>query len=33
MLYLKIMIEINQLSSVEETKATNFENKNQEKSL
>ena len=33
MLNLKKMIEINQLDSVEETKASNIENMNQEKSL
>ncbi len=33
MLYLKIMIEINQINSVEETKASNIENMNQEKTL
>ena len=33
MLNLKIMIEINQLNSVEETKASNIENMNQEKTL
>jgi len=33
MLYLKIMIEINQINSVEETKASNIENMNQEKNL
>ena len=33
MLYLKKMIEINQLNSVEETKASNIENMNQEKTL
>ncbi|GIT62567.1 MAG: hypothetical protein Ct9H300mP21_01130 [Pseudomonadota bacterium] len=33
MLYLKIMIEINQLNSVEETIASKIENMNQEKTL
>ena len=33
MLFLKIMIGINQLNSVEETKASNIENMNQEKTL
>ncbi len=33
MLLLKIMIKINQLNSVEETKASNIENMNQEKTL
>jgi len=33
MLNLKIMIEINQLNSVEETKASNIGNMNQEKTL
>ena len=33
MLYLKIMIEINQINSVEETKASNIANMNQEKTL
>jgi len=33
MLSLKIMIEINQLNSVEKTKASNIENMNQEKTL
>ena len=33
MLYLKIMIEINQLNSVEETIASKIENMNQEETL
>ena len=33
MLYLKLMIEINQLNSVEETLASKIENMNQEKTL
>ena len=33
MLFLKIMIGNNQLNSVEETKASNIENMNQEKTL
>jgi len=33
MLYLKIMIQINQINSVEKTKASNIENMNQEKTL
>jgi len=33
MLYLKIMIEINQINSVEKTKASNIENMNQEETL
>jgi len=33
MLLLKIMIKINQLNSVEETKASNIENMNQERTL